>query len=87
MGGVPGVTKGASAGREMGMIVGGESRRGKCERRGVCGGGRMRENSDASDEMGVCVGERVKMMFTLAARRETSDCGVMSSAYAVQEGQ
>ncbi len=82
MGGVPGVKKGALEEIEIGSVVGGVSRGGKWERRGVCGGGIMRENSDARDERIVCVGERVKMMLTFAARRETSDCGDMSSAYA-----
>lgn len=42
----------------MGMTSRGPSRGGKCEIRGVFGGGTERENSDASDESWVAVGDR-----------------------------
>lgn len=66
------------------MVVGGSSRSGKCEISGVCGGGRMSENSAAREEIGVCIGERAKMMLTLPDNRATRDWGVISGAYAMQ---
>ena len=41
--------------------------------RGVCGGGRINENSEASEVRGVCVEERVKSTLTLCERRVTRD--------------
>jgi hypothetical protein len=41
--------------------------------RGVCGGGRTRENSEARDVSGVCVEERVTRMLTFSFRRDTMD--------------
>jgi hypothetical protein len=46
--------------------------------RGVPGGGRMSENSDARVKMGVWVGERAMMKLVPALRAATRNCGVMS---------
>ena len=53
----------------------GPSRGGKCEIRGVLGGGTESENSDASEESCVAVGESAMRKFTggSAERRETID--------------
>jgi hypothetical protein len=77
-GGVLGVSRGCSDGAEMGITLGGVSRAGKWDIRGVPGGGRMSENSEASVKMGDCVGERAMMRFVPALRTETRNCGVMS---------
>ena len=47
-----------------GTSVCGCAREGKCETRGVCGGGRTRENSAASDVKGVWEGDNANRMFT-----------------------
>lgn len=77
-GGVLGVSRGCSEGTGMGITLGGVSRSGKCEMRGVPGGGRTRENSEARVKMGVCFGESATMRLVPALRAATSDCGVMS---------
>ena len=41
--------------------------------RGVPGGGRIRENSEARVNMGFCFGERATMMFVPALRAVTRD--------------
>jgi len=46
--------------------------------RGVPGGGRMSENSDARVKMGDCVDERAMMKLVPALRAATRNCGVMS---------
>lgn len=66
----------------MGTSVEGVSRLGKWEMRGVPGGGRMRENSEASELRGVCFGDRASMRFVFLERRETRDWGVTSAAKA-----
>jgi len=58
-GGVLCVSKGCCDGADTGITVEGVSRAGKWEMRGVPGGGRISENSDARVKMGDCVGERV----------------------------
>jgi len=65
-------------GGSMGMMVGGVSRFGKWEMRGVFGGGRMSENSEARDVRGVCFGPRAMRRFELLDSRSTRDCGVIS---------
>jgi hypothetical protein len=77
-GGVLGVRKGRSEGTGTGITLGGVSRSGKWERRGVPGGGRIRENSDARVKTGDCVGERAMMRLVPALRAATKVCGVMS---------
>ena len=77
-GGVLGVRNGCSDGAETGITLGGVSRAGKWEMRGVPGGGRMRENSEARVKMGDCVDERATIMLVPALRVATRDCGVMS---------
>ena len=59
MGGVPGVKMGCE-GTSIGITLAGVLRLGKWEIRGVPGGGRMRENSDARDVKGVCLGPRAR---------------------------
>jgi hypothetical protein len=81
-GGVLGFRKAWFEGTVMGTTLGGVSRGGKWEMRGVPGGGRIRENSDASVKMGDCFGERATMRLVPALRASTSDCGVMSWAKA-----
>ena len=66
-----------------GISVAGSSRLGWCERRGVPGGGGMRENSVAREDSGVCFGESVMRRLVFSERRPTRDCGVTSEAYAV----
>ena len=56
-------------GTSMGMTVTGSSRGGKWETSGVPGGGRMRENSDAREENGVCFWERAMRRLVLPERR------------------
>jgi hypothetical protein len=73
-----GVSKGCSDGAETGITLGGVSRAGKWDMRGVPGGGRMSENSDASVKMGDCVDERAMMKLVPALRAATRNCGVMS---------
>jgi hypothetical protein len=77
-GGVLGVSKGWSEGTGTGITLGGVSRSGKWEMRGVPGGGRIRENSDARVKVGVCVGERAMMRLVPALRAATRVWGVMS---------
>ena len=71
-----------AAGASIGMTVAGVSRLGKWEMRGVPGGGRMRENSDASDVRGVCFGDRARRRLVFLESSETRDCGVTSAAKA-----
>ena len=73
MGGVLGVKKGCAGGTETGMMSDGVSRAGKWEMRGVPGGGRIRENSEARVKMGVCFWERATMRFVPALRAATRD--------------
>ena len=68
------------------MSVAGVSRLGKCEMRGVPGGGRMRENSAAREVRGVCFGDRARRRFVFLERRETRDWGVTSAAKAAGKG-
>jgi len=77
-GGVLGVSKGWSEGTGTGITLGGVSRPGKWEMRGVPGGGRIRENSDARVKIGDCFGERATMRLVPALRAATRVCGVMS---------
>lgn len=77
-GGVLGVSKGRSEGTGTGITLGGVSRSGKWEMRGVPGGGRIRENSDARVKIGDCVGERAMMRLVPALRAATRFCGVIS---------
>lgn len=70
----------SARGGSTGMTVAGVSRWGKCEMRGVPGGGRMRENSAAREERGVCFVESARMRFVFLLRSVTRDCGVMSAA-------
>lgn len=56
-----------------GITVAGSSRCGKWEMRGVPGGGRVRENSEASVYTGVCFGERAMRRLVFLERRETRD--------------
>ena len=72
-GGVLGVKKGCVEGTETGMTPGGVSRAGKWEMRGVPGGGRTRENSEARVKMGVCFWESATMRFVPALRAVTRD--------------
>lgn len=51
----PFVNMGCSFGGDTGMTVGLSSRSGKYEMSEELGGGRIRENSAANDESGVCV--------------------------------
>lgn len=73
-------------GGSTGMTVAGVSRLGKCEMRGVPGGGRMRENSDAREVRGVCFDESASRRLVFLERRETRDWGVMSPAKPVGRG-
>lgn len=50
--------------------------------RGVPGGGRTRENSDARDVRGVCFDETAMRILVFFSSRDTRDCGVMSFAKA-----
>lgn len=50
--------------------------------RGVPGGGRMSENSDASDVRGVCLCDRASSRLVFLESSDTRDCGVMSAANA-----
>ena len=68
------------------MSVAGVSRLGKCEMRGVPGGGRMRENSEAREVRRVCFGDRASRRFVFLERRETKDWGVTSAAKAAEKG-
>ena len=68
----------------MGMTLGGSSRLGWWERRGVPGGGGMRANSAAREDSGVCLEESVMRRLVSSARRPTRDWGVMSAAYAAR---
>ena len=72
-GGVLGVNRGFAEGTETGTTSGVVSRAGKWEMRGVPGGGRIRENSEARVKMGVCLWERATMMFVPALRAVTMD--------------
>ena len=72
------VSKGCADGAETGITLGGVSRAGKWDMRGVPGGGRMSENSDARVKMGDCVDERAMMKLVPALRAATRNCGVMS---------
>jgi hypothetical protein len=60
-------------GTSIGMTVTGVSLFGKCEMRGVPGGGRMRENSDARDVRGVCLMGRATSRLALPERSATRD--------------
>lgn len=64
----------------MGINVTGSSRSGKWEISGVLGGGRIRENSDAKEDNGVCFGESAINKLVLASSRVINDCGVISFA-------
>ena len=77
-GGVLNVSMGWSDGTGTGITLGGVSRAGKWEMRGVPGGGRIRENSDARVKIGDCVGERAMMRLVPALRAATRFCGVTS---------
>lgn len=57
----------------IGITVGGSSLSGKCETRGVPGGGKMRENSEASEVSRFCFGERASRRFVPLFTRDTSD--------------
>lgn len=70
-----------------GMRVAGSERPGWWEMRGVPGGGGMSENSVERELRGVCLGESVMRRFVFSESRPTSDCGVMSGAYAVDGRQ
>ena len=50
--------------------------------RGVPGGGRMRENSGAREERGVCFDDRAIRRLVFLESSETRDCGVTSAAKA-----
>jgi hypothetical protein len=73
IGGVPDVRMGCEEGISMGMMLAGVSRFGKWDIRGVPGGGRMRENSDARDVIGVCLGPRATRRLVLPERSDTKD--------------
>ena len=68
------------AGGVTGTTVSGVSLSGKCEMSGVPGGGRTRENSEASEDRGVCLDDRAIKRFVSFSRRVTRDCGVISGA-------
>lgn len=57
----------------IGMTVAGSSRSGKWETRGVCGGGRMRENSLARELTRFCFWERARSRFVPFSSSETKD--------------
>ena len=77
-GGVLGVSRGWFDGTATGITLGRVSLTGKWEMRGVLGGGRTRENSEARVKMGDCFVERATIRLVPALRAATSDCGVMS---------
>lgn len=68
---------------EIGITEAGSSLSGKCERSGVPGGGKMRENSDAKEVTRLCFAESAINKFVPFFERDTRDCGVMSSAKAI----
>ena len=72
---------GSDFGMSMGMTVAGESRFGKWEMRGVLGGGRMRENSGASELRIVLFVESAKRMLVFLARRLIKDWPLISAGY------
>lgn len=67
-------------GTETGMTLGDSFRSGKYDTRGVPGGGRVRPNSAARDESGVCLEDRAMRRLVLLETRPTRDCGVISFA-------
>jgi hypothetical protein len=64
----------------IGITETGSLRSGKNEIKGVPGGGRIRENSAASEESGVCLGERPMRRFVPPDTISTRDWGVISLA-------
>jgi hypothetical protein len=78
---------GLPEGTETGIILGGSWRSGKYEIKGVPGGGRMRENSAAREESGVCFEERAMRRLVLLDSKPKSDWGVISFAKTRQRGQ
>ena len=56
-----------------GMTVAGVSLSGKCERRGVPGGGKTSENSGAREVRGVCFGETAMRRLVFFSKRLTND--------------
>jgi len=72
IGGVPGVRMGCK-GTLMGMTLAGVSRLGKWDIRGVPGGGKIRENSDARDVRIVCFGPRTRRRLVLPESSVTKD--------------
>lgn len=62
-------------GTSTGMIVAGPFLSGKCETRGVPGGGRIRLNSDARRLRDVCLGERAIKRLVSCDSRVMSSCG------------
>jgi hypothetical protein len=66
----------------IGITVAGSSLSGKCETRGVPGGGKMSENSEASEFKRFCLEGSASNRFVPLFTRDTRDWGVMSSANA-----
>lgn len=56
-----------------GMTVAGSSRSGKWETRGVCGGGRIRENSFARELTRFCFWDRASSRFVPFSSNDTKD--------------
>jgi len=77
---------GSDCGIGIGMMVAGVSRFGKCETRGVPGGGSTKENSEARDERSVCLGDKASKRLVLPERSATKDWGVISGGYS-EEGE
>ena len=55
--------------------------------RGVPGGGRIRENSEARDDKRFCLVDSAIMRLLLRLRRETRDWGEISRAKPVKENK
>lgn len=66
------------AGTSIGMTVDGSDRFGKKETSGVCGGGRIKENSEASEDRLVCFCESAIKRFEPRDSNSTNDWGVIS---------
>jgi len=69
---------GCDVGGVIGIMDGGSLRSGKCEMRGIPGGGRIRENSEAREVRGVCFWDRAINTLVSPERSDTMDCGVIS---------
>lgn len=82
IGGRFGVTRACDSEREIGRVVWGTGRAGKCEMSGVLAGGSERPNSVARDERGVALGERANSTLVPRVSKFTRLWGVMSLAKA-----